>query len=97
MGRIRRLVLDTLKPHAPSSIVLADKLSDLDGVNSVNVSISEFDLKVEKAKITIEGDNIVYEAVEGVIQQLGASIHSVDDLAVISGCPWMTFLSGSVV
>ncbi len=33
MGRIRRLVLDTLKPHDPSIIELADKLTDLDGVS----------------------------------------------------------------
>lgn len=39
MGRICRLVLDTLKPHDPSIIDLADQLSDLDGVSAVNISI----------------------------------------------------------
>ena len=58
MGRIRRLVLDTLKPHDPSIIDMADQLSDLDGISAVNISIYEMDRKVENAKITIEGDSI---------------------------------------
>jgi uncharacterized protein len=39
MGRIRRVVLDTLKPHDPSIIDLADQLSDLDGISAVNIGI----------------------------------------------------------
>lgn len=52
MGRIRRLVLDTLKPYEPSIIDLADQLSDMEGVSAVNISIVEIDRKVENAKIT---------------------------------------------
>ncbi len=80
MGHIRRLVLDTLKPHEPSSILLAGQLSDLDGVNSVNVGSCEVDLKVENVKITIEGDDIQYDKVLGVITQLGAAVHSIDQV-----------------
>ena len=35
MGRIRRLVLDTLKPHDPTIIELAQSLSELEGVEAV--------------------------------------------------------------
>ena len=81
MGRIRRLVLDTLKPHDPSIIELADQLSDLDGISAVNISIYEMDRKVENAKITIEGESISYEIVSALIEEMGGAIHSVDEVA----------------
>jgi hypothetical protein len=81
MGKIRRLVLDTLKPHDPSIIDLASQLSDLPGIAAVNISIYEMDRKVENAKITIEGDTISYEVVTGLIEEMGGAIHSVDEVA----------------
>lgn len=81
MGRIRRLVLDTLKPHDPSIIEWADQLSDLAGISAVNISIYEMDRKVENAKITIEGDSISYEIVAELIEEMGGAIHSVDEVA----------------
>ena len=72
MGKIRRLVLDVLKPHEPTIIELASQLSELDGVEAVNISIFEIDLRVENAKITIEGDSINYEKAEHVIRKTAA-------------------------
>ena len=47
MAKIRRLVLDTLKPHEPNIIDLADVLTEIEGVSSVNISIYELDRMVE--------------------------------------------------
>ena len=80
MGRIRRLVLDTLKPHDPTIIDLAAKLSKLEGVSAVNVSIYEMDRKVENAKITIEGEDISYSDVLEIIAELGGAVHSIDEV-----------------
>jgi hypothetical protein len=80
MGKIRRLVLDTLKPHDPSIIEMAEQLSESTGVSSVNISIYEMDRKVENAKITIEGENINYRAVSALIEEMGGAIHSVDEV-----------------
>lgn len=80
MANIRRLVLDTLKPHEPSIIALATELSDLEGVGAVNISIYEMDRKVENAKITIEGEDISYESVTQVIEDMGGAIHSIDEV-----------------
>lgn len=80
MGRIRRLVLDTLKPHDPNIIEMADMISELGGISAVNISIYEVDRKVENAKITIQGDNVVYEQVERLIEELGGAIHSIDEV-----------------
>jgi uncharacterized protein len=80
VGKIRRLVLDTLKPHDPSIIDVAQILSDLQGVEAVNISIYEMDRKVENAKITIEGNDIQFEAIESVIMDNGGAIHSIDEV-----------------
>jgi hypothetical protein len=79
MGAVRRLVLDTLKPHDPNIIELAQQISELPGVGSVNISIYEMDRKVENAKITIEGQNIQFAEVESLIRELGGTIHSIDE------------------
>lgn len=79
MANIRRLVLDVLKPHEPNIVKLSQSLSDLNGVDSVNISIYEIDHKVENAKITLEGPNIIYEEVVEFIRGQGAAIHSIDE------------------
>jgi hypothetical protein len=80
MAKIRRLVLDTLKPHEPSIIDLASILSELEGVSAVNISIYELDRKVENAKITIEGEYISFEMVSKTIEEMGGTIHSIDEV-----------------
>jgi hypothetical protein len=80
MGRIRRLVLDTLKPHDPTIIELAQGLSELSGVEAVNISIYEMDRKVENAKITIEGGDIDFEEIQAMITDNGGAIHSIDEV-----------------
>jgi hypothetical protein len=79
MGAVRRLVLDTLKPHEPSIIELAQQISEITGIDSVNISIYEIDRMVENAKITIEGTDIQYSKVESLIRELGGTIHSIDE------------------
>ena len=80
MGAIRRLVLDTLKPHSPSIIDMASELSEMEGVVAVNISIYEIDRKVENAKITIEGTDISASDVMNLIEELGGAVHSVDEV-----------------
>ncbi|MES0361034.1 MAG: DUF211 domain-containing protein [Anaerolineales bacterium] len=80
MAKIRRLVLDTLKPHEPNIIDLANVLSELTGVSAVNISIYELDRKVENAKITIEGEDISFEQVSHLIEDMGGTIHSIDEV-----------------
>ena len=80
MAHIRRLVLDTLKPHEPNIIDLANVLSELEGVSAVNISIYELDRMVENAKITIEGEELSFEKVSLTIEDMGGSIHSIDEV-----------------
>lgn len=80
MGDVRRLVLDVLKPYEPTIVELAQILSDLEGVEAVNISIYEIDRRVENAKITIQGSDISFAVVESVIQENGGAIHSIDEV-----------------
>ena len=73
-------MLDTLKPMEPNIIDMANSLSTINGVSAVNITIAEIDLKVENAKITIEGDDINYDEVKSLIMDMGGSIHSIDEV-----------------
>jgi hypothetical protein len=81
MGNLRRLVLDVLKPLDPSIVSLVQLLADLEGVDGVNISIYEIDRRVENAKITVEGQDLRYDEIVGVIQENGGSVHSIDEVA----------------
>ncbi len=81
MGNLRRLVLDVLKPIEPNIEELARVLSDLEGVDGVNISIYEIDRRVENAKITVEGHNLSYKAIAAVIAENGGAVHSIDEVA----------------
>ncbi|RLG56729.1 MAG: hypothetical protein DRN95_06455 [Candidatus Hydrothermarchaeota archaeon] len=81
MSDIKRLVLDVLKPHNPSILDVCDKLADLKGISGVNCTLDEVDQETESIKITIEGHAIDFESVKSTITELGAVIHSVDNVA----------------
>ena len=78
---IRRLVLDVLKPHNPSKINLSKKLSELKGVDGVNIITIEIDKEVENVKIVLEGTDIHFNTVKKILEENGAAIHSIDEVA----------------
>lgn len=80
MAPIRRIVLDVLKPHEPSILEVAQRAADIDGVDGVNAILVEIDEDVQNIKITIVGDDIDYEAVQQEVEDLGGSVHSIDEI-----------------
>ena len=68
---IRLLVLDVLKPHQPMVTELALGLSELKGVDGVNITLVEIDKETENVKITIVGDNLNYEEIVRTIEEFG--------------------------
>ena len=78
---IKRIILDVLKPHAPSIIEMAGVIGGLEGISGVNISLEEVDKDTDSVKITIEGKNISYEEVDKAISGCGAVIHSIDGVA----------------
>ena len=72
--------MDVLKPHEPSNLVLAKRLSELENIEGVNVSLYEIDQNTENVKITIVGNDMSFEDIKMVIEELGAVIHSIDEI-----------------
>ena len=81
MGNLRRLVLDVLKPLDPSIVDLVQLLAEVEGVDGTNISIYEIDRRVENAKITVEGHDLPFEQILGIIEENGGSVHSIDEVA----------------
>lgn len=80
MTKIKKLVLDVLKPHEPSIILLAGKINEIKGVDFVDIIIASVDRRVETAKITIEGTNLNYDKILKEIQDNGATVKSIDQV-----------------
>ncbi len=79
---IRRLVLDVLKPIRGISIVdLAERLSSLTGVDGVNISVTDMDVETMGLLVVIEGSDIDFEEVRRILDESGAAIHSIDEVA----------------
>jgi len=81
---LTRLVLDVLKPHKPDVVEFAQALSVLRGVTRVDVSIVEVDADTETVKLVVEGNGLAYEGVLNAVKQLGAAVHSVDQVVYSS-------------
>ncbi|KAB1195999.1 MULTISPECIES: DUF211 domain-containing protein [Haloferax] len=80
MAPIRRLVLDVLKPHAPSKVELAREVASVSGVSGANALLLETDRDVENVRLVVEGDDIDVEAVEHRIVDLSGTVHSIDEV-----------------
>jgi len=77
-----RLVLDVLKPHEPSIHELASRLASLQGIDHATVSLAEIDQSTESVKVSIDGTGIVIDNVRKILEELGAVIHSIDEVSV---------------
>lgn len=80
MTTIRRIVLDVLKPHEPSILEFAERVAEADGVEGTNAILVEIDEEVQNIKITVEGEDIDYDVLKDVIEELGGSVHSIDEI-----------------
>ena len=80
--QIKHLVLDVLKPHAPSLPEFASFLGELEGVTRVDVSLVEMDERTESLKVVLHGVEIDFDELKGHMAKQGAVIHSVDQVIV---------------
>lgn len=75
-----RIVLDILKPHEPIIPKFAKYLSEIQGVDGVNITLLEIDKETENIKVTMEGNDLDYDVITQAIEEYGGSIHSVDEV-----------------
>ena len=82
MAVIKRVVLDVLKAHQPNALAFASVIADLGYESQVKITVTEVDEKTESVVLVIQGPNIHFEAISELIVQMGASIHSIDEVEV---------------
>ena len=79
---LRRIVLDVVKSSGePSLVWLAESISRVKGVESLNLTVEEVDSRTEGLLVTLEGQMMNYVEINKVITDAGAVIHSVDQVA----------------
>ncbi|MFO7594536.1 MAG: DUF211 domain-containing protein [Pseudomonadota bacterium] len=83
MAKLKRLVLDVLKPRQPNIIDFAKALSMLGNEYRINLYVEEVDDKTESVILKIEGDDMDFAALEARVNELGASLHSIDEVEIV--------------
>ncbi len=84
MVLVKRLVLDVLKPHQPNALEFSQALAKAGGDYRVCITVLEVDEKTETLKVVVEGNAIDFDAVQSGINDLGGSLHSIDEVEVQS-------------
>jgi hypothetical protein len=80
LGRLRKVVLDTIKPiKGPSIVDVVKELSEVSGVTKVHIKVDEVDVGTITMTLTIYGDDINFEEVKKMLEDLGVVIHSIDE------------------
>jgi uncharacterized protein len=82
MATTRKIVLDVLKPHKPNGVEFATALAELSPDYQVRINVIEVDEKTETVLVTLEGKSIVFDPILELINKMGASIHSIDEVEV---------------
>jgi len=81
MPPVRRLVVDVLKPHDPPLLEFTEQVAGAESVAGVTSSLIELDQEVQNVKLTLEGEDVDFEAIEATVENLGGTVHSVDQVA----------------
>lgn len=81
MTAVRRIVLDVLKPHEPRLPAFASRMADTDGVAAARASLIELDAEVQNVELTLEGEDLDLGVVEAAVEELGGTVHSIDQVA----------------
>ena len=79
---IRRLIVDSLKPRETNIIDLSRVICSVNGVEEVDITVTEVDVKTETIRLTIRGPNISYEDLSKIMNEHGVTIRSIDEINV---------------
>jgi hypothetical protein len=80
--KVKRLVVDSLKPLETPKLDLALALGRVEGVDGVTLSVTEVDSKTETIRLLIDGQDINYDRVQNVFSVFGAAVRSIDEIEV---------------
>lgn len=65
----------------PGIAGVAAAIDAVGGVEAANVTITEIDLETVGTDVTVEGAELDLQALTAAIEQAGAVVHSIDELA----------------
>jgi len=81
MGKIKRVLLDTLKPLRGLSIIdIAREVVEVPGTSRVTIKVDEMDVETVTLTIVIEGDDLDFEKLKEALEERGVVIHSIDEV-----------------
>ena len=78
----KRIVLDVLKPHHPDAFEFASAIAACGSDYRVHLTVLEMDERTESLRVVVTGTAIDTERVRAAIAELGASLHSIDEVEV---------------
>ena len=84
MVKVKKMVLDILKPHQPNALEFSQVIAAVGNDYRVRLTVLEVDEKTESLQLVIEGSNIDFEALHKAVDDLGGSLHSIDEVEVAS-------------
>lgn len=83
MVRVKRLMLDVLKPHQPDGLTFAKAIAEQGEQWRVLYSVEEIDEQTESVTLIVEGEDVQFDRIAGTIEAAGASVHSIDEVEVV--------------
>jgi hypothetical protein len=86
---IKRLLVDALKSRETSIIELSRALCGVDGVEEVDITVTEVDVTTETIKVTIKGSSVNYGKLAKMMEKYGISVKGIDEVSVakVKGSP----------
>lgn len=79
---IRRIVLDVDKAfEMPSLTEIAAAIQRCTGVSASNITVTEIDQQTIGTVVTIEGEQLDFDELVKAIEESGAVVHSLDQIA----------------
>jgi len=84
MVLVKRVVLDVLKPHQPNALEFTRAIAEVGSDYRVRLTVLEVDENTETIQVVVESEAIDFPAVESTIGNMGASLHSIDEVEVQS-------------
>ncbi len=75
---LTRIVLDALKPREVSIVELALAIIEVNGVENVDINVTEVDARTETLKINIAGWDVDMDDIEEVLEKYSTIIRSID-------------------
>jgi hypothetical protein len=80
MVSIKRVILDVLKPHQPDVIDLSTAIAELGDDYLVRATVIELDTNTETLQLEVSGNDLDFHLIESRLKEMGASLHSVDEV-----------------